>query len=112
MRHAWRVVELARALLAVEPGELAKAAANEGLVQGWLEVSAVRGAVGWNEWQGATFVSGEAWDEFIDTLAGRDVLLEVEGSKAAGVVLKRRAAAAAYRVLGRAADAVDEPAQT
>ena len=35
-------------------------------------LAAVRAASGWNEWQGATYISAEAWDEFVDALAERD----------------------------------------
>ncbi|MFV2062466.1 MAG: alpha-amylase family glycosyl hydrolase [Chloroflexota bacterium] len=96
--QAERVVELARALLAIEPGALASAASADGLPLAWFESEAVRTAVGWNEWQGATYLSQEAWDELIGTLAERDGLLEVESAGPAAAELRRRAAAQRYRL--------------
>jgi hypothetical protein len=107
--HAWRVVELARALLALGPGELVTAAAAAGMPSAWLGSSAVRAATGWNEWQGVAYVSQEGWDEFVGTLAERDALVDAEGVTAAAVSLKRRAATAGYRVVEPVGDSADHP---
>ena len=100
--HAWRVVELARALLAIEPGALGLAVEETGLPLGWFESSALRSAAGWNEWQEVAYVSQEAWDEVVDAIAARDGLMEMVDTDLAAAELKRRAAAVSYRL--------DEPA--
>ena len=96
--QAWRAAELARALLALEPGALRQAADGEGLPSAWFDVPAVRAATGWNEWQGATYISAEAWDQFVDALAERALLLDLPGASDAAAELRRRAAEAAYRL--------------
>ena len=95
--QAWRIVELARALLAIAPGALAAADSSAGLPASWFTSAAVRAASGWNGWQGATYIGQESWDELIDALAARDALLGVPAG-APAVELKRRAAAAGYRL--------------
>ena len=96
--QAWRAAELARALLAIEPGELVKAADAEGLPRAWFELGAVRAATGWNEWQGSTYIAAEAWDEFVDAVAERDMLLDLPGAGNAAAELRRRAAEAGYQL--------------
>jgi glycosidase len=98
--QAWRVVELGRALLATPPGALVAAADAAGLPAAWFESAAVRAASGWNEWEGATYLSQEAWDEFVDALAERDDLLELPSALDAAAELRRRASAAGYRLSG------------
>ena len=103
--QAWRSVELARALLALPPGALAEAAAATGLPATWFEQPAVRAASGWNEWQGARYLSQEAWAELLETLAARDTLLgeaatEAAAAGAAAAELRRRAASSGYRLAG------------
>ena len=39
------------------------------------QTDAVRAATGWNEWQGRTFISQEAWDEFVDAVAEREMVV-------------------------------------
>ncbi len=95
---AWRAAELARALLAIEPGDLLKAADAEGLPQAWFDLGAVRAATGWNRWEEETYISAEAWDEFVDAVAEREMLLELPGANAAAAELRRRAAEAGYRL--------------
>ena len=107
--HAWRVVELARALLAIEPGALGLAVEEAGLPQGWFESSALRSAAGWNEWQGVVYVSQEAWDEVVDAIAARDGLMEMVDTDLAAAELKRRAAAVSYRL---DEPAVDDPTRS
>ena len=51
-----------------------------------------------NRWEDATYVSREAWDELIDTIAERDSVLDLPGAREAAATLKRRAAGAAYRL--------------
>jgi hypothetical protein len=96
--QAWRVVELARALLRIGRGDLAAAAADPGLPAAWFSSAAVRAASGWNEWQGAAFVGREPWDELVDAVAARDAILREPDATAAAIELKRRAAAMSYRV--------------
>jgi hypothetical protein len=98
--QAWRSVELARALLALPPGALAEAAAATGLPATWFEQAAVRAASGWNEWQGARYLSQEAWAELLETLAARDTLLGEAAAEAAAAELRRRAASSGYRLAG------------
>ncbi len=102
--QAWRAVELARALLAVAPGMLAEAANDDGLPLAWFESAAVRVATGWNEWQGKTFLAQEAWDEFVDALAERDLLAGPSAASGPAAELRRRAALNGYRL-----DADDSP---
>ncbi len=96
--QAWRVSELSRALLALPPGELARAADAEGLPLGWFASPAIRAAAGWNEWKGETYLSAEAWDELIDAVAERELLLELPSARDAAAELRRRAADAGYRL--------------
>ena len=96
--QAWRAAELARALLVLEPGALVEAADEPGLPRAWFESQAVRTATGWNEWQGQTYLSAEAWDEFVDSVAEREMLLELSGASNAASELRRRAAEAGYRL--------------
>jgi glycosidase len=103
--QAWRVAELARALLAVAPGALVSAADADGLPRAWFDSAAVRMATGWNEWEGRTFLSAEAWDEFVDALAEREMLLDERDASNAAAELRRRAAELGYRL-----DASEEPA--
>jgi hypothetical protein len=98
---AWRGTELARALLRLPPGALEEAARAEGLPLEWLVHETVRAATGWNEWQAEAWLSREAWDELVDALAERDVLLAVEGAREAAAELRHRAAALGYRAGGR-----------
>jgi len=98
--QAWRSVELARALLALPPGALAEAAAATGLPATWFEQPAVRGASGWNEWQGTRYLSQEAWAELLETLAARDTLLGEAAAETAAAELRRRAASSGYRLAG------------
>jgi glycosidase len=98
---AWRIVELARALLAIDPGDLVEAADDPAIVAGWLEDPGVRAAAGWNEWQGRRYVRRESWDELLDTMVARDRLLVTtsdEGIRAAARRLEGRLAAAGYEV--------------
>jgi hypothetical protein len=96
--QAWRIVELARALLAIGPGALAVAAAAPALPAAWFDSTAVRMATGWNEWQGVMYVAQEPWDELVDAIAARDGLLGSPEAPALAVELKRRAALAGYRL--------------
>jgi hypothetical protein len=96
--QAWRAVELARALLATPTGALRLAVVEPGLPWHWLEDAAIRAAAGWNEWDGTVYVNREAWDELVDSIAGRDALLDADGVLDAAAELKRRAAAAGYAV--------------
>jgi len=96
--QAWRAVELARALLAVAPGELAEAVDDDGLPRTWFESAAVRSATGWNEWQGETYLAQEAWDEFVDALAERDMLAGLSVASGPAAELRRRAAVNGYRL--------------
>jgi hypothetical protein len=96
--QAWRAAELARALLAVAPGDLIKAADADGLPRAWFDLPAVRAATGWNEWEGETYISAEAWDEFVDAIAERELVLELSGASNAAAELRRRAAEAGYRL--------------
>ena len=105
--QAWRAVELARALLAMPPGALAEAATAEGLPLAWFEENAIRAASGWNRWEDVTYVSREAWDELVDALAERDEILGLPGAQEAAAQLRRRGAAAGYRL-----DAPDSEADT
>jgi glycosidase len=95
--QAWRVVELARALVAIGPGRLGHAP-SDGLPTAWFEVEAVRLATGWNRWQDETYLSREAWGELLDALAARDAVVGIDGAAEAATELKRRAAAADYRL--------------
>jgi hypothetical protein len=70
----------------------------------------VRSATGWNEWQGGIYLRQEAWDEFVDALAARDGVVAAAGADAAARELKRRAAAAAYRIGGVEGDAAPSSA--
>ncbi len=96
--QAWRAVELARALLAIAPGALLAAADVDGLPVAWFESAAVRAASGWNEWQERAYLSQEAWDELVDTLAERDDLMRLPSALDAAAELRRRAATASYRL--------------
>jgi hypothetical protein len=96
--QAWRTAELTRALLALAPGALVEAADADGLPLAWFESPAIRAATGWNEWQGRTYLSAEAWDEFVDAVAEREMLLDSRDASDAAAELRRRAAEAAYRV--------------
>jgi hypothetical protein len=104
--QAWRCVELARALVALPPGALATAAATPGLPEAWFALPAVRAASGWNEWQGTRYLSQEAWSELLEALGARDGSLAEDGAAdqrdaaAAVAELRRRAAAAGYRLGG------------
>jgi hypothetical protein len=98
--QAWRAVELARALLAVAPGELLKAADQDGLPDDWFAAEAVRAATGWNEWEESVYLSQEAWDEFVDAVAERDMLLGLPSAANAAAELRRRAAVAEYQLDG------------
>jgi hypothetical protein len=105
-------VELARALAALPPGALAAAAATPGLPEDWFGLPSVRAASGWNEWQGTRYLSQEAWSELLEALGARDGLLAEmgvvgelatagQGDAATAVAeLRRRAAAAGYRLGG------------
>jgi hypothetical protein len=108
--QAWRVVELSRALVATRPGRLVAAAEGGGLPGAWFGSPAVRSATGWNEWQGGIYLRQEAWDEFVDALAARDGVVAAAGADAAARELKRRAAAAAYRIGGVEGDAAPSSA--
>ena len=96
--QAWRAAELARALLALEPGALLEAADADGLPRSWFDLPAVRAATGWNEWEGEVFISAEAWDEFVDALAEREMLLDLPGASDHAAELRRRAAEASYKL--------------
>jgi hypothetical protein len=96
--QAWRVVELARALVGIERGSLMKVAAGPGLPSAWFSSAGVRTASGWHEWQGVGYVGQEPWDELVDAVAARDLILGEPGGPAAAMKLKRRAAAMGYRV--------------
>jgi hypothetical protein len=101
-------MELARAMLVIPPGELVDASDDETVLNAWLEHPAVRAASGWNEWQGRRYVSREAWEEVLETIAVRDRLLAVAPDavvRAAARRLEGRMAAAGYASPGRAAAA-------
>ena len=68
---AWRVVELARAMLAIPTGDIERAADDDAVLARWLEDPGVRAATGWNEWQGHRYIRREAWDELLDTVVAR-----------------------------------------
>lgn len=108
--QAWRAVELTRALLAIAPGDLVEAADQEGLPQAWFTSEAVRAAAGWNEWEGAVYLAQEAWDELVDAVAERDMLLGLPSAANAAAELRRRAAMAGYQ-LGGDADSSDAVTQ-
>jgi hypothetical protein len=105
--QAWRAVELARALLALPSGALADAVAAHGLPQPWFEHAAVRNASGWNEWQGATYISQEAWHELLEALAARDALAGRADAVPASAELQRRAKAVGYRLSGPQVEATE-----
>ena len=84
--------------MAIEPGELLKAADADGLPVAWFELPAVRAATGWNEWEGSTYIAAEAWDQFVDAVAEREMLLELSGASDYAAELRRRAAEASYRL--------------
>ena len=92
------VCEDARALLALEPGALLEAADADGLPMAWFELPAVRAATGWNQWEGTTYIAAEAWDQFVDALAEREMLLDLPGASDHAAELRRRAAEAGYRL--------------
>ena len=98
---AWRVVELARAMLAVPTGDIERAADDDAVLARWLEDPGVRAATGWNEWQGHRYIRREAWDELLDTVVARDRLL-ADGAdeviRASARRLEGRMAAAGYEV--------------
>lgn len=96
--QAWRAAELARALLALEPGALLEAADRDGLPHDWFEIAAIRAATGWNEWEGQTFIAAEAWEEFVDALAEREMLLDLPGASDHSAELRRRAAESGYKL--------------
>jgi glycosidase len=98
---AWRIVELARALLAIAPGSLVDVAEADGVAWSWLEDDGVRAASGWNEWQGRRYVRREAWDELLAAVVARDRLVAAapdEVIRAAARRLEGRMAAAGYEV--------------
>ena len=64
----------------------------------WLQAPAVRVATGWNHWQGATFVSREAVEEWLDALAARETAAGVTGAFAAAAVIARSLEARGYQV--------------
>jgi len=103
--QAWRAAELARALLALPPGRLVEAADAAGLPGSWFESAAVQAATGWNEWEGRVYLSAEGWDEFVDVVAEREMLLDLTGASDAAAELRRRAAEAGYRLDGEDAPA-------
>jgi glycosidase len=94
---ATRVAVLTRALLAVPLGALTGTAEDDRLAA-WLELPAVRVATGWNEWQGSAFVSREAVEEWLDTLAAREAASGATGAFASAAVVARSLAASGYRV--------------
>jgi hypothetical protein len=96
--QAWRAAELARALLALEPGALLEAADGDGLPRAWFDLAAVRAATGWNEWEGQTYIASEAWDEFVDALAEREMLFDLAGASDHAAELRRRAAESGYKL--------------
>jgi hypothetical protein len=82
----------------VPPGALAAAVDHGGLPATWFESAAVRAATGWNEWEGATYLGQEAWDEFVDALAERDMLTGLAAASGSAAELRRRAAAHRYQL--------------
>jgi len=106
--QAWRAVELARALLALPAGALRAAADTPELPMAWFHDGAIRAATGWNEWDGSAYVNQEAWDEFIETLAQRDALVDPRGVTEAASELKRRAGAAGYALTPEPTPADDD----
>jgi hypothetical protein len=98
---AWRVIELARAMLAIAPGEVVRGADDDAILAHWLEDAGVRAATGWNEWQGRHYVRREAWDQLLDAVVARDRLLTAatdEVIRAAARRLEGRMAAAGYEI--------------
>jgi hypothetical protein len=98
---AWRVVELARAMLAIAPGAIVRAADDDTILAAWLEDVGVRAASGWNEWQGRRYIRREAWDQLIETVVARDRLVagaSDELVRASARRLEGRLAAAGYEV--------------
>ena len=87
----------------METAALLSAAGDDGMPAAWFESAAVRAASGWNEWQGATYLSQEAWDELVGALAERDDLLGLPNARDAAAELRRRAAVASYRLRVEAA---------
>jgi glycosidase len=73
------------------------------LLDAWLDRPAVRGAIGWNEWQGEAFVAREGWRELLDWALLLDAVDGVgpEGLAASGAIVNSLAEAgeaAGYRV--------------
>ena len=77
---------------------MVEAADADGLPVAWFESNAVRAATGWNEWEGQTYLSAEAWDEFVDAVAEREMLVDQPGASNAAAELRRRAAEVSYRL--------------
>jgi glycosidase len=95
----WRSVELVRALLAVTPGALRKAAGIEsGAPETWFDEPAVRAAAGWNSHAGVAWVNREAYLELLDALAARDSVADSSGSFAARDELATAIETSGYRV--------------
>jgi hypothetical protein len=88
----WRIVELVRAMVALGSADSERPAADEDMPRHWFEEAAVRSAAGWNAYQGASFVTREAYAELLEAVAARDALLAKTRSFATA---RSRAAAAA-----------------
>jgi hypothetical protein len=112
--QAWRAVELARALLSLPRGALEAAVERPGLPLSWFDRPAVRAASGWNEWQGSTYISQEAWHELVEAIAARDELesqgaVSDRGGSLAAAALQQRAKAVGYRLAGPPEPTSGEP---
>ena len=92
--QAWRAAELARALLARRAWRAcSRRPTRTACRRAWFALPAVRAATGWNEWEGAEYISAEAWDQFVDAVAEREMLLDLSGCQRP----RRRAAPACGR---------------
>ena len=50
--------------------------------------------------EGKTYIAAEAWDQFVDALAEREMLLDLPGASDHAAELRRRAADAGYGLGG------------
>ena len=104
-RTAWRVVELARALLACRPARLARPPRTTGLPGAWFEIAACAPPTGWNDGRARVYLA-EAWVELVGCRSPRVTRSWAwVARESAAAELKRRAAASGYRI--DAADIAD-----
>ncbi len=94
---ASRVAVLTRALLSIPLGAFT-GDDQEQRLDAWLLVPAVRVATGWNQWQGATFVSRESAEEWLAALAAREAATGATGAFAGAALIQRSLEAQGYQV--------------